>query len=118
MGLLGHRNIEEYSSQVIKPRPTRCDKKMPEDVDELISHEPPAGILDRISRGKHVGDRALGTQVEEIQPRVHNFGHIRQSCGTQKTGETPVCNAALFDGHAPGVNDVPVEKGPPASVVE
>lgn len=93
-------------------------QKVPRDTDVLISHGPPAGVLDRTSRGKRVGDRALLRKVEEMQPRVHCFGHIHESYGTQKSGETLFCNAAVFNGHPPIVVDVPVKKGAPASIVE
>lgn len=92
-------------------------EKVPSDVDVLITHGPPKGILDRTSRGWRVGDGALLDKVEEIKPRVHCFGHIHASYGTMKNGETIFCNAAVFDGHPPLVVDVPLDRDYPASLV-
>lgn len=83
--------------------------KMPSKVDVLISHGPPAGILDLTSRGKRVGDRALLQKVKEVKPRVHCFGHIHESYGTLRSEGTLFCNGAVFNGHAPIVVDVPLD---------
>lgn len=44
-----------------------------DDVDILLSHAPPFGILDLSS--KHEGCAALRRRVEEINPMLHVFGH-------------------------------------------
>lgn len=88
--------------------------RVPDDVDVLITHGPPKGILDRTSRGARVGDAELLKRVREIRPRVHCFGHIHESYGTEAGGDTLFCNAAVFNGHPPIVVDVPVDKDKPA----
>lgn len=84
--------------------------KMPTDIDVLITHGPPKGILDVTSRGMSVGDSALFEKVRSIRPRVHCFGHVHESYGTLKYGHTLFCNAAVFNDHPPIVVDIPTNK--------
>lgn len=90
---------------------------VPQDVDVLITHGPPAGTLDRTSRGKQVGDRILADAVTNIRPRVHCYGHIHESYGTLHQNGTLFCNAAVFNGHPPLVIDVPHDRSQPAVVI-
>lgn len=56
--------------------------KIPEDVDVLITHSPPYGILDQITPNKeHLGCKDLWIAVQRIQPRLHIFGHIHGGYG-------------------------------------
>lgn len=91
--------------------------RVPSDVDVLISHGPPKGILDITSRGKGVGDSELMSRVSQIKPRLHCFGHVHESYGTYKNEHTLFCNVAVFNGHSPIVVDVPFDKKWPAVVV-
>lgn len=78
---------------------------IPDDVDVLITHGPPKGVLDIThdieSKGLvQVGCRALRRQVEErIKPRIHAFGHIHDERGINNYGmltfsETQFINCA------------------------
>jgi Icc-related predicted phosphoesterase len=56
-------------------------KRIPR-VDVLVSHVPPAGILDATSKGDHLGCQVLRRHVmERIRPRVHFFGHVHHAFG-------------------------------------
>lgn len=90
---------------------------VPRDADVFITHGPPKGILDRTSRGKSVGDAELLKRISDIKPRVHCFGHVHESYGTKRIGQTLHCNAAVFNGHAPLVLDLPLDRAKPASVL-
>lgn len=90
---------------------------IPQEVDVLITHGPPAGVLDRTSRGKRVGDHELATALRNIKPRVHCFGHIHESYGTLRQNSTLFCNAAVFNGHDPLVIDVPFDRTKPAVLI-
>lgn len=92
-------------------------EKVPPDVDVLITHGPPKGVLDRTSRGFTVGDEHLRRVVEQIKPRLHCFGHVHESYGTMQTDDTIFCNAAVFNGKPPIVVDVPLNKNLAASVL-
>lgn len=61
-------------------RKEKCDL-IPHDIDILVTHGPPYGILDQESGGEHCGCRFLRSTIERIQPRLHIFGHIHEGYG-------------------------------------
>ena len=67
---------------------------VPDDVDVLITHGPPMGILDRIYRGEHVGCEALLEAVIARRPRLHVFGHIHEAYGAFERDGTTFVNAS------------------------
>jgi hypothetical protein len=66
--------------------------KIPGDVDILISHGPPQGILDG-----GAGCPALRRAVIRLKPRLHCFGHVHSAYGSQPTKNTLFVNAAILD---------------------
>lgn len=70
---------------------------IPSDTDVLLTHGPPAGILDLTATGQQVGCVILRNRVEAIKPRLHVFGHIHE-CGStlSRSGETTFINAAVL----------------------
>ncbi len=53
--------------------------QIPSDIDVLITHGPPKGIIDKNYRRESCGCEDLLNRVKEIKPRkVHCFGHIHQ----------------------------------------
>jgi predicted phosphohydrolase len=82
--------------------------KIPADTDILITHGPPAGILDRNSAGEPTGCEDLRLAVDRIKPRLHIFGHIHEAHGVEEHGGTTFINACQLDeryrlAHAPVV---------------
>ncbi len=71
--------------------------RIPAATDVLITHTPPAGILDRSSRGQDFGCRHLARCVTRIAPRVHCFGHVHSSGGVREAGGTTYVNASSVD---------------------
>ena len=59
----------------------------------LITHGPPQGVLDKIYDGSAVGCEALAERLEQVQPRLHVFGHIHEDYGSRKVGNTTYVNA-------------------------
>ncbi len=55
--------------------------KMPEEVDVIITHGPPMGILDETLLGKNVGCEDLLYHVGIRKPKIHCFGHIHGGYG-------------------------------------
>jgi predicted phosphodiesterase len=69
--------------------------KIPDDVDILITHGPPSGILDMTSSGQHAGCSQLVDEVmNRVRPRVHIFGHIHETYGIEKRDEIVFVNAS------------------------
>ncbi len=76
--------------------------KIPNDLDILITHCPPFGILDWVPRSffgaeirESVGCRELLKAVQRANPRFHVFGHIHCARGEQKAFGTHFVNAAI-----------------------
>jgi len=93
-------------------------KQIPDDIDVLISHGPPYGILDNFYRKRaiddptarfgirfeeielKVGSKALLKRIQEIKPRVVCFGHIHENYGTHIDDfGIKYINAAILDQH-------------------
>jgi Icc-related predicted phosphoesterase len=74
----------------------RIYAKIPDDVNVLITHGPPYGILDR-SPGSlyHAGCPQLLEAVKRLKVRMHVFGHAHDAHGIADTKNTLFVNAAL-----------------------
>ncbi len=75
--------------------------KIPNDVDILLTHIPPYGILDKpfplpISK-ENCGSKVLLNRVLEVKPKIHIFGHIHQSAGMIEKNGTKFVNASVLD---------------------
>lgn len=70
---------------------------IPPDTDVLITHTPPAGILDQSSRGRSFGCPWLTAAAARVAPRVHCFGHVHASGGKRRLGRTTYINASCTD---------------------
>lgn len=82
---------------------------IPSDVDVLITHGPPAGILDNVN-GIPQGCADLLEQIEVIRPKYNIFGHIHEGYGMRQIDEITFINASLCDARYRPVN-MPVEVG-------
>jgi Icc-related predicted phosphoesterase len=56
-------------------------KAIPQDLDILLTHGPPKGILDRNRQKVSCGSSALLEAIEQKVPRVHVFGHVHEGYG-------------------------------------
>jgi Icc-related predicted phosphoesterase len=71
--------------------------KIPPDIDILITHAPPHGILDTTGSVKHAGCKDLLSAVYRAKPRWHLFGHIHEAAGVCDTGERTFVNGAIVN---------------------
>lgn len=74
-----------------------CWAHMPSDLNLLITHGPPKGVLDWCPGG-NVGCPELLRAVQRCAPKVHCFGHIHEGYGSGSLGPTRFINAAMLDG--------------------
>ncbi len=72
----------------------RVWQRIPEETDILMTHGPPAGVLDRCADGRRVGCEDLREAVERVQPLLHVFGHIHEAYGFEEHGDTLFVNAS------------------------
>lgn len=96
---------------------------IPNDIDILITHSPPYGILDAVERGSflpefnifpntfRVGSLSLKEKIQAIKPRLHVFGHIHECFGQHKfltgyeySNDIQYVNASYVNEHYKPVN--------------
>ena len=70
-------------------------RRIPDNTNVLITHQPPYGILDETD-GVHYGSRDLLKAVLHIQPKLHLFGHVHNASGIMGDKVTTYSNGALF----------------------
>ena len=51
------------------------------DIDIMLTHGPPTGVLDETAQGEKVGCDHLLKAVTRCKPRLHCFGHIHEGWG-------------------------------------
>ena len=62
-------------------------------VDVLLTHHPPKGAVDRSFIGVRIGLVEVRELVETLRPALHLCGHVHESRGVERVGETVVVNA-------------------------
>lgn len=67
----------------------RARYTFPAGLDLLVTHGPPHGVCDRITRGDLVGCEALLGEVRARPPKVHVFGHVHESHGEARLDDLP-----------------------------
>jgi Icc-related predicted phosphoesterase len=80
---------------------------IPDDVQVLVTHGPPHGILDEVLRppGKHQGCEALRERIAALAHlQLHAFGHIHEAYGTHEESGRRFVNACICDFHYAPVN--------------
>lgn len=68
--------------------------RIPQDVDVLVTHTPPAGMLDVSSGGASLGCVHLKDRLKAIRPKLHCFGHVHASSGMRKRKGVTFINAS------------------------
>lgn len=85
--------------------------RIPADTDVLLTHGPPAGILDRTFIGQRVGCADLLARIEQVAPALHVFGHIHEAAGHLRQGPTTFVNAATGFRCRRGPTVIELERG-------
>lgn len=89
--------LTEWAHFLAPEELARAWSRIPSDVDVLITHTPPRGILDSNSQGKACGCMQLRQRVAQVRPQVHCFGHIHASSCQTMVDNTLFVNASLVD---------------------
>lgn len=76
-------------------------QRIPEELDVLVTHGPPAGFGDKVFSGERVGCEDLTRHLGRTKPRFHLFGHIHEDSGQWQVGETRVCNVTTSECELP-----------------
>jgi len=82
-------------------------RRIPKDIDVVVSHGPPQGILDNVAHPddlfggeSHVGCDQLLRRIRQVKPRLHCFGHVHVDYGVVEQDGVWFVNAAICKGHA------------------
>ena len=91
-----HRN--EWSDELEDGEFSDLAARLPRDLDVLVTHSPPEGILDQMS-GVSIATPALRSYVARHDPslpplKAHLFGHIHEARGLHALGGTIFSNAS------------------------
>lgn len=78
---------------------------IPDDVEILVTHTPPYGILDKSRQGVSLGCEELTKRLEILQVKIHIFGHIHHSYGQLKDKKTKFINASNINSSKGLVNE-------------
>jgi Icc-related predicted phosphoesterase len=99
----------DYQKRMIKAKrqtekANRVLESFGSDLDILVFHQPPYGILDKVGapaplhwRGKHAGSKTILNYIEKRQPRYAFCGHIHEGEGKDKIGKTEVYNLGVAE---------------------
>ena len=79
-------------------------KHLPNEIDILITHTPPRGVLDLSSALMQLGCQDLLIKVQEIKPKYHIFGHVHAGYGMIKKDGVTFINAANYNSRQGLVN--------------
>lgn len=79
---------------------------IPRDVDVLITHGPPHGILDQLLNGQSCGCEELTRCFLDIKPKVHVFGHVHNGYGAIHIDNTTFINSSIMNEHYYPVNKI------------
>lgn len=82
-------------------------EQIPEDTEVLITHGPPAKILDVAPYGGNVGCDDLFWRIMDTKVKLHVFGHIHPARGTQRFNDKLFVNAASLNDQYKPVQGVP-----------
>jgi len=87
-------NSADWGFGYSEPKGTKHWNKIPRDVDILVSHSPPYGILDESLDNSHGCQCLLNQVTNGIKPSVHVFGHVHEGYGILKKDSILFINAA------------------------
>lgn len=88
--------VPMFMGDCVTGRQERNIKKIPADIDVLITHSPPYGILD-FDYSINYGDELLLTKIVEVHPQLHLFGHIHARHGIVKEHGITFSNGAMMN---------------------
>lgn len=84
--------------------------QIPPDVDIIVTHGPPRGIMDWVVRDENVGCPYLLDKIIRVSPKLAVFGHIHEQHGEMKHNDIHYVNASsLNDMYRPAYDAVIVD---------
>lgn len=106
------REVDRFnpSPAVVKDKAANPVPNHP-DIDIMLTHGPPRGILDETNHGEKVGCDHLLRAVTRCKPRLHCFGHIHEGWGAgrmdwerESFGQVETFKSHMLDNRYAGVD--------------
>lgn len=88
--------IPLFMEDIMEGNMERKYEEIPSEIDVLITHQPPLGILDGDDSYEY-GSSELLAKVLDVCPRVHLFGHIHNATGIHAGKYTAFSNGSVVD---------------------
>ncbi len=85
--------------------------------DVLVTHEPPLGTLDLTMVRTRAGSRRVLELLTRYRPRLLVCGHVHESPGVARVGETLVVNCSMGNGRTAGALIELAEEGADARLL-
>ena len=80
---------------------------IPENTDLLLTHGPPFKIMDKTFTGLEVGCEDLVKAIDQLNIKVHMFGHIHEAYGQMDLNGVQYINASIVNHHY-NLNNEPI----------
>ena len=75
--------FRDWNFMMNRSKLSRYWEAIPENLDILVTHGPPKGVLDVAKKStneiEYCGDNALLKMVKKVKPKIHCFGHIHNN---------------------------------------
>ncbi len=115
--IFGSPYTPEFGNWAFNVRRDRLSKyweAIPEDIDILVTHGPPKGVLDiaeNLHGMEYCGDNSLLKRIKQIQPKYHIFGHIHNNQDNINAGTRTINGISTTFINASCVTDAQFSKG-------
>jgi len=81
------------------------------EIDIVITHGPPEGILDVTKNGSSAGCHHLLNAVQRVKPRLHCFGHIHEGWGATRMNWLNTSGSEIERGEKVGLGEMCFDRG-------
>lgn len=89
--------FNDWCFMLARHKTNRVWKLIPDDTDIVVTHGPPMYVLDvtmdRHGKLEQVGCKSLMTRIEQVQPKLHCFGHVHNFKRIKNAG---TCRLAAY----------------------
>ncbi len=72
-------------------------EQIPDNIDILLCHSPPYGIMDKTSDNKNIGSKSLLKRIEKIKPKYIVYGHNHAEYGIIEKNGIKYINCSLLN---------------------
>ena len=90
-------NFNNWAFNLSEEELSRKWELIPDDVDILLCHSPPYGIMDKTSDNINIGSKSLLKRIEKIKPKYIVYGHNHAEYGIIEKNGIKYINCFLLN---------------------